>query len=76
MKTLDEGKQFYTVTEFAKALGYSRYRIYQLIEDGRIRSEMFGRMRAISKSEMVKWLQLIEVNGKYKLFPRVERKRK
>lgn len=63
----------YTVTQLAKEIGYSRFRIYQLIAEGQIKSEKFGGMQCIPYSVAKRIIGRVENMGKYRTFKRIAR---
>lgn len=53
--------KFYTVTQLAKALGYSRYGVYKMIDRGLLKVEAVGRWTVIPEKE---YLRILDVKRK------------
>ena len=51
-------KRYYSITELAALIGYSRQGIYKAIREGRLKAERVGTLRLVPAAEARRWKEL------------------
>lgn len=60
MTSGEDGPRLYTVAQVVERLGLSRARVYQLLNEGRLRSVKIGARRLVRESALAEFIDGLE----------------
>lgn len=60
MTTSEGGPRLYTILQAAERLGISRARVYQLLDEGKLRSVKIGSRRLVRESALAEFIDSLE----------------